>query len=86
MEGFLKIVFILFVLYYAVILFVRYALPWLLGRFIRKQQEKFFGQKQPFTEQPKHEKEKNADPPKKKHQTKDDKTFGEYIDFEEVQE
>ncbi|MDP2723110.1 MAG: hypothetical protein Q8O72_10155 [Bacteroidales bacterium] len=86
MEGFLKIVFILFVLYYAVILFVRYALPWLLGRFIRKQQEKYFGQNQPFAEQPKHEKEKKTDPQKKKHQAKDDKTFGEYIDFEEVQE
>ena len=40
MEGFLKIVFILFLSYYAVILFFRYALPWLLGRFIKKQQEK----------------------------------------------
>jgi hypothetical protein len=86
MEGFLKIVFILFLSYYAVILFFRYALPWLLGRFIKKQQEKYFGQSQPFVKSEAPEKEKKSNRTTKKQQQKDDKTFGEYIDFEEIQE
>jgi len=71
--------FILF--YYLVKIFFRYVLPWLLKRYVKKQQEKF-GQNAWKQEEPK-EGEVTI---KKTMQTKpkDDNGFGEYIDFEEV--
>lgn len=86
MEAFLKFVFILVIIYYAIVLAVRYILPWLVGRFVKKQQEKFFGQGQSSTKSDEPRKKNNVDKQTGKPQHKDDKSFGEYVDFEDVKE
>jgi len=86
MEVLLKIVFILILIYYAVVLSVRYLLPWLLGRFVKKQQEKFFGQNQPFGNQEDADVKGNTEHKGKKSNHRDDQSFGEYVDFEEIKE
>lgn len=80
MSTFLWIIVIFIILYYSFQLFFRYVLPWLLARFIRKQQEKFANMIQ--SNSPKDEMKVNK---KKRNNIKsDDGTFGEYVDFEEI--
>jgi len=60
-------------------------LPWLMGRYVKKQQEKFY---QGFDQsgrnaQPKKEGEVKIKQPRKKSK-KDDGDFGEYVDFEDL--
>ncbi len=86
MEALLKIVFILVLIYYAVVLSVRYLLPWLLGRFVKKQQEKFFGANQPFGNHEDTDTPSNPGSKSKKSHHRDDQSFGEYVDFEEIKE
>lgn len=84
MSVLLWIVFIFFILAYALRLFLRYGMPWLLGRMMKQQQDKFnqgFNQQQGYT-QAKKEGEVEINIPQNKKQSKDD-NFGEYIDFEE---
>lgn len=84
MSVLLWIVFIFFILAYALRLFLRYGLPWILGRMMKQQQDKFsqaFKQQQGYT-QTKKEGEVEINIPQQKKQSKDG-DFGEYIDFEE---
>lgn len=88
MEAFLKVLFILVMVYYGITFFVKYAVPWLLARFVRKQQEKFFGADgQSSSYKSPASKAKTATKSKSNnHQIKDDKSFGEYVDYEEIDE
>lgn len=86
MEGFLKIVFILILVYYAFKLTATYVFPWLLGRFVKKQQEKFFGQNQSNESKTKYDVKNATNSKTKKSTSKDDSSFGEYVDYEEVKE
>jgi len=84
MNFFLWLIFIFFVLAYGFKLFLRYGMPWLLGRFMKKQQEKFnqtYSQQQAYG-QGKKEGEVEINIPPKTEQPKDNE-FGEYVDFEE---
>jgi hypothetical protein len=57
-------------------------LPWLLARFIRKQQEKFTNMN--FSRQPQEEIRVKSN--KKSTVKRDDGSFGEYVDFEEIED
>lgn len=84
MSTLLWIVFVFVILVYALRLFLRYGMPWLLGRIMKKQQDKFtqeFKQQQAYN-QTKKEGEVEINVPQKKKQNKTG-DFGEYIDFEE---
>jgi len=81
MDLFLGILLFFIVVYYALKLFLRYALPWLLTRFVKKQQDKY-SQQHVYNEEKK-EGEINIKR-KTAGKTKDDKSFGEYIDFEDL--
>ena len=86
MEALLRLIFIVIIIYYGFRLFFRYAMPWLLARFMRKQQEKYsnmagFGKQQPNS--------KSGDVNFKEasgNKNNNDKDFGEYVDFEEVED
>lgn len=82
MSTFLWVIFIFIGFYYGFKLFLRYVLPWLLARFIRKQQEKFSGQGQNRPMQD----EVRVNTKKKNSVKKDDGSFGEYVDFEEIED
>ncbi len=86
MELFLKFIFVVVIIYYAGLLFFKYALPWLLARFIRKQQEKYF-QQPPFSNSENPTPKSNNQPQGKKKKSSDQgDTFGEYIDYEEIKD
>jgi hypothetical protein len=84
MNFFLWLILIFFLLSLGLRLFLRYGMPWLLSRFMKKQQEKFnqaYQQQQgSYREKKEGEVEINVQPKK---ETKKDDEFGEYIDFEE---
>ncbi|MEE4259004.1 MAG: DUF4834 family protein [Bacteroidales bacterium] len=85
MEFILSAILIFILLGYAFRLFLRYGLPWLMGRYVKKQQEKFY---QGFDQsgrnaQQKKEGEVKIKQPRKKSK-KDDDDFGEYVDFEDI--
>ena len=71
-------------LWYGFKIFLRYGLPWLIARFVRKQQAKQ-GQYQRSSNMNSEEGEVRLkkDPTQK---TNDDTDFGEYVDFEDVKE
>ncbi len=74
-------------LYYGLKLFLRYGLPWLIGRFMKNQQAKYgqWNQQQGNQESQK----ENGDVKIKADRTKkpkDDSGFGEYVDYEDVNE
>ncbi len=84
MEILLWIILIFFILGYGFRLFFRYAMPWLLTLFLKKQQEKFSqmtGQQQQET---KNEGDVNIRKTRKTNKSKEDSDFGEYVDFEDV--
>jgi len=86
-SGFFIFIFIFVLLYYGSKLFFRYGLPWLIMHFVRKQQDKFnngFGQEEPFGE--KEEGEMRVKTQQESKGKTDDKDFGEYVDFEEIDE
>ena len=84
MNFFLWLIFIFFILAYGFRLFLRYGMPWLLGRFMKKQQEKFNQANNPQQDfrQRKREGDVEINVPPANEQKKDS-GFGEYIDFEE---
>lgn len=85
MEVLLWIIFIFLAIGYGFKLFFRYGMPWLLSYFMKQQQEKFSraaGQTQ--RPEKKTEGEVKLKSKKKNRQTKDDREFGEYVDFEEM--
>ncbi|PLX13206.1 MAG: hypothetical protein C0598_04270 [Marinilabiliales bacterium] len=88
MEIIFWIIIVFFLLGYAFRIFLRYGLPWLLGRFIRNQQNKHSGfSSSGFNSQyQKPEGEIKIKTNKKPNQHKDsqDDSFGEYVDFEDV--
>lgn len=84
MELFLLVIFWIIVVYYAFKLTLRYAVPWLVKRYIRKMQRNMdgFGQRQPGP--------KGKDGLKVEASGKDesriDPEAGEYVDFEEIKD
>jgi len=84
MNFFLWLILVFFLLSYGFRLFLRYGMPWLLSRFMKKQQDKFnqaYNQQQGFQQKKKEGEVEINVPPKK--EPKKDNEFGEYIDFEE---
>ncbi len=85
LEALLKFLFIVIIIYYIFKMFIRYALPWFLARFVKKQQEKFnnMGGYQGNDSSNFNEGDVKV---KRNHSQKsnDDGEFGEYVDFEEV--
>jgi hypothetical protein len=71
-------------LWYGMKYFLRYGLPWLIARFVRKQQAKQAGyysaSDNSSREGEVHIKKNNSKKPK------DDSGFGEYIDYEDIKE
>jgi hypothetical protein len=85
MKFFLGLILFFVILWYSFKLFLQYGLPWLVNRFMKKQQEKYsqFGQQQNPYEKKEGEVEiKN----KKAAKPKADEGFGEYVDFEDIKE
>lgn len=75
-------IFLFFViLYYGFRLFLRYVLPWLLARFVKNQQEKF-NQRRTNSEEKKEGEVRIRNNASSKN--KDDKSFGEYVEFEDL--
>jgi hypothetical protein len=88
MELLLKFLFVIVLIYYGMKLFLRYGMPWLLNMFLKKQQEKFSNMsgfsKSDINERPEGEVYIKTDSKQKEKDNVDD--FGEYIDFEDVEE
>lgn len=81
MDVLLGIILFFILFYYIFKLFLRYALPWLLARFMHKQQNKFYQQQGFQSENQEGEVKIKRDKSKK---AKDDSSFGEYVDYEDV--
>ncbi|MBE0651814.1 MAG: hypothetical protein IH595_13355 [Bacteroidales bacterium] len=83
MIEFLRFVFVLLVIWYGTKLIIKYVLPWLIMRFIKKQQKNFdnYG----HSENVNGDGEVNIKKEKSEAQKKDDALFGEYVDFEEIE-
>ncbi len=86
MKTLLTFIFFAVVFYYAFKLFARYALPWLIARFMRKQQEKFNNMSSVNQNHFYNDNNEKTATNKKKNTDKDDTDFGEYVDFEEVKD
>ncbi len=85
MEVFLRFIFVVVLIYYGFRLVVRYVVPWMIARFMKKQQDKF-NQMGGFNN-PNHNQPKEGDVNIKTtqtHKSKKDDGFGEYVDFEDV--
>lgn len=85
MEALLRFLFIVVLLYYGFKLVIRYVAPWLLSQFMKKQQDKF-NQMNGFANSD-YSKKKEGEIHIKTKPSKEDKEgndFGEYIDFEDV--
>jgi hypothetical protein len=83
MDILLGIILFFVLLYYALKLFLRYGLPWLIGRFMHNQQNKYQQQQGFNTDKKEGEVRVKMDKRKK---SKDDSGFGEYVDYEDVKE
>lgn len=83
-----KIILILIALYYLFYLGFRYVFPWLLKRYIRKTQEKFYGKssQQGKSKKQKKEGEVNIDYVPEDEKKKKDSDLGEYVDYEEIED
>lgn len=81
MDILLGIILFFILFYYGFKLFLKYVLPWLITRFVRKQQSRFYKQQGGAEEKKEGEVriKKNM-----KRKPKDDKGFGEYVDYEEL--
>ena len=85
MKEFAIFILVLLLIYYGGKLFFRYILPWLIMHYLEKQQDKFTNDFYGPGEEKKKEGEiKIKTKPNPKRGKRDDKTFGEYIDFEEI--
>ena len=85
LEFLLSVILIFLLLGYAFRLFFRYGLPWLMGRYMKSQQQKFY---EGFDQSAGNSRDKNEGEVKIKQTRKktknDDGDFGEYVDFEDV--
>ncbi|MFK5856905.1 MAG: DUF4834 domain-containing protein [Bacteroidota bacterium] len=87
MEALLRFIFIVVLVYYGFKLIARYVMPWVIARFIKKQQEKF--NNMGGFPNPNSNTRDEGDvhiKTKKPNSTKNDDGFGEYVDFEDVDE
>ncbi len=86
MESFLTFILILLIVFYLLRLALRYIVPWMITRFVKKQQDKFNNQSG-FSGNNYDESKKGKVKIKKNKtkNTKDDGDFGEYVDFEEIE-
>lgn len=84
MKVFLGIIVFFMLLWYALKIFLRYGLPWLIARFVRKQAEKQSQYQQSSGIETEEGEIKLKTDTKQK--PKDSTDFGEYVDFEDVKE
>jgi hypothetical protein len=86
LEALLRLIFIVIIIYYGFRLFFRYAVPWLLARFMRKQQEKYANMSG-FDKQQQNSKSEDVNFKEASDiRNNNDKDFGEYVDFEDVED
>jgi len=86
MEAILRFIFVVIILYYGFKIVFRYVAPWLLGRFMKKQHDKF-NQMNGFENNDYDQSKEGEVHVKKKESQKTnniDDEFGEYVDFEDV--
>ncbi len=88
MEAFLRFIFIIIIVYYVFKFSARYIIPWVITRFIKKQQDKFnnmngFNNTNNNSNGEVHIKTKNNQNNNQK--SKNDNNFGEYVDFEDIE-
>lgn len=85
MEALLRFLFVVILIYYGFRLVIRYVVPWMIARFMKKQQEKF-NQMNGFADTNYNQKKDGEVNIKTRqaHKTKEDDNFGEYVDFEDV--
>ena len=83
MIEFVRFVIVLLVVWYGIRLIIKYVLPWLIMRFIKKQQENF----DDFQRQGNNSREDEVNINKRESETRKngDELFGEYVDFEEIE-
>jgi len=87
LEALLKFILVIILIYYGLRLTIRYVVPWLLARFVAKQQEKFNNMNGFQNQSQGNRQDGDINIKKEKpDQNKDDSDFGEYVDFEEVKE
>ena len=85
LEFLLSVILIFLLLGYAFRLFFRYGLPWLMGRYMKSQQQKFYEGFDKTAGNSRDKKEGEAEIKQTRKKTKkDDNDFGEYVDFEDV--
>ncbi len=86
MKEFLIFILTVLVIYYGGKLFFRYLLPWLIVHYFKKQSDKFMGGMNGFDDNNTKEGDVSVKKGTSKTSKSDDKEFGEYIDFEEIDE
>ncbi len=84
MKEFLIFVLTILLIYYGAKLFFRYVLPWIIVRYFEKHLNNFMDGKQGFEARKGKEGDVRVDKGSSKTVKSDDKDFGEYIDFEEI--
>ena len=83
---FLKLILGFILLYYFFVVVIRYVIPWLFRRQVKKAQERFYGQAGPDP-QKKRQGEVNFDYDSSgKGRKKKDDDLGEYVDYEEIKD
>ncbi len=83
MIEFLRFVLVLLIIWYGTRLIIKYVLPWLIMRFINKQQRNFDNYRRPENK----DQAGGVNIKKGRSQTRknEDAQFGEYVDFEEIE-
>ncbi len=85
MEALLRFIFVVVLVYYGFKLVARYVMPWVITRFIKKQQEKFNSMNGfPNANHNSTNEGEVHIKTKKSNSAKNDDGFGEYVDFEDV--
>lgn len=88
LEALLRFLFVLVIIYYGFKLIIKYVLPWILARFVKKQQEKYQNMNSGFENDYRSSNQSDVkiktNTPNKNND--EDDGFGEYIDFEEIKE
>lgn len=85
----LKFLFFIIVIYFLFRFLGRYILPWLIKRYIKKSQQKFYKQNPEADpgfqkKQKKKEGDVNIKTGKKKKHNQEKEELGEYVDYEEI--
>ncbi|MBU1371095.1 MAG: DUF4834 family protein [Bacteroidetes bacterium] len=83
METFFLFIFWVLFIFYAFRLFLRYVLPWIIGRYIRKMQDKMGQSQNKNSRQKEGEVKLNY---KESEHSRVDPDIGEYVDFEEIKD